>query len=48
MALIAVKIALVAGLGILSLGVWPNRRTGAIIAIAACVAAAFMLHFVAP
>jgi hypothetical protein len=48
MALILIKIALGAGLGILSLGVWPNRRTGGIIAIAARVAAAFMLHFVAP
>jgi hypothetical protein len=48
MALIAAKIALLAGLGILSLGVLPNRRTGGIIAIAACVAAAFLLHFVAP
>ncbi len=48
MATIAVKIALLAGLGVLTLGVIPDRRRGGIIAIATCVAAAFVLHFVAP
>lgn len=42
------KLALLAGLAILTLGVIPDRRRGAIIAIAACVAAAVVLHFVAP
>jgi hypothetical protein len=48
MALILVKIALLAGLTILTLGVFPDRRRGAIIAIATCIAAAAVLHFVAP
>jgi uncharacterized RDD family membrane protein YckC len=48
MALIAMKIALLAGLTILTLGVFPDRRRGAVIAIATCVAAAVVLHFVAP
>jgi uncharacterized RDD family membrane protein YckC len=42
------KIALLAGLAILTLGVLPDRRRGAVIAVATCVAAAFVLHFVAP
>jgi hypothetical protein len=42
------KIAVLAALMILTLGVIPNRRTGGIVAIATCVAAAFVLHFVAP
>ena len=48
MALIAVKIALLAGLAILTVGVFPDRRRGGVIAIAICVAAAVVLHFVAP
>jgi integrase len=48
MALIILKIALGAGLVILGLGVFPDRRWGAIIAVATCIAAAFVLHFVAP
>lgn len=48
MALILVKIALLAGLTILTLGVFPDRRRGAVIAIATCVGAAVVLHFVAP
>jgi hypothetical protein len=48
MALIPVKIALLAGLAILTLGVFPDRRRGAVIAIATCIAAAVVLHFVAP
>jgi hypothetical protein len=48
MALIALKIALLAALAALTLGVIPDRRRGGIIAIATCVAAAFVLHFVAP
>ncbi|HEV7877711.1 hypothetical protein [Bradyrhizobium sp.] len=48
MALIVVKTALLAGLTILTLGVFPDRRRGAVIAIATCIAAAVVLHFVAP
>jgi hypothetical protein len=48
MALILIKIALLAGLVILSFGVFPDRLRGALIAIATCIAAAFILHFLAP
>jgi hypothetical protein len=42
------KLALLAGLAILTIGVIPDRRRGAAIAVAICVAAAVVLHFVAP
>jgi len=42
------QIAILAGLVTLTLGVLPNRRMGAIVAIGTCIAAAFALHFVAP
>jgi hypothetical protein len=48
MAMALIKVALLAGLTILTFGVFPDRRRGAIIAIATCVAAAVVLHFVAP
>ena len=48
MASIFIKIALLAGLVILTFGVFPDRLRGGIIAIATCVAAALVLHFVAP
>jgi hypothetical protein len=48
MALILIKIALLAGLGILTFGVFPDRRKGGILAIGICIVAAFILHFVAP
>ena len=48
MALIVAKIAILAVLVIFTFGVFPDRRRGGIIAIATCVAAAFVLHFVAP
>jgi hypothetical protein len=48
MALIFVKIAILAGLAILTFGVFPDRRRGGIIAIATCIVAAFILHFAAP
>jgi hypothetical protein len=48
MALILVKLAVLAGLTILTFGVFPDRRRGAVIAIATCIAAAVVLHFVAP
>jgi hypothetical protein len=43
-----IKIALLGGLTILTFGVYPDRLKGGIIAIATCIAAAFILHFVAP
>ena len=48
MASIFVKIAILAGLVILTLGVFPDRWRGGIIAIATCIVAAVILHFVAP
>ena len=48
MALNVIKIALLAGVVILTLGVLPDRRRGGIIAIAICIAAAAILHFAAP
>ncbi len=45
---IPIKIALLAGLAVLTLGVFPDRRRGAIIAVATCIAAAVVLHLVAP
>jgi hypothetical protein len=42
------KLALLAALVILTIGVVPNRRMGAALAIGICVAGAVMLHFVAP
>jgi hypothetical protein len=48
MALTFIKIAAGAGLAILTLGVFPDRLRGGIIAIAICIATAFALHFVAP
>ena len=43
-----IKIALLVGLVVLTLGVIPDRRLGAIIAIGTCVMGALVLHFVAP
>jgi small-conductance mechanosensitive channel len=48
MASIPVKIATLAVLLIITLGVFPDRRWGGILAIATCIAAAFVLHFAAP
>jgi hypothetical protein len=48
MALAVVKIAALAGLAGLTVGVYPDRLRGGLIAIATCIAAAFALHFVAP
>jgi hypothetical protein len=42
------KLALLAALVILTLGVFPNRRAGAALAIGVCIAGAVILHFVAP
>ena len=43
-----IKIALLAAVVVLTLGVIPDRRRGAVIAVGTCVAAALVLHFVAP
>jgi len=48
MILNALKIAALVVLVVVTLGVVPDRRWGALIAFASCVAAAFVLHFVAP
>jgi hypothetical protein len=48
MILNTLKIAALVVLVVVTLGVVPDRRWGATIAFAACVAAAFVLHFVAP
>jgi hypothetical protein len=48
MASISIKIAVLAALLILTAGGFPDRRRGGIIAIATCIAAAVVLHFVAP
>ena len=42
------KLALLAALVILSVGVFPNRLMGAALAIGICVAGAAILHFAAP
>lgn len=42
------KLGLLAALVILTIGVFPNRRMGAILAVGICVAGAVILHFVAP
>jgi uncharacterized RDD family membrane protein YckC len=43
-----IKIGLLAVLTVLTFGVIPDRRRGAVIAIGTCVVAALVLHFVAP
>jgi len=43
-----IKIALLVVLMVLTFGVTPDRRRGAVIAIGTCVVAALVLHFVAP
>jgi hypothetical protein len=48
MALTFLKIALGAVIAFLTLGVFPKRLSGGLIAIAICVIAAVVLHFVAP
>ncbi|MEA2820862.1 MAG: hypothetical protein QOJ86_2866 [Bradyrhizobium sp.] len=48
MAVNLLKLVLLAGLAVLTLGTIPDRRRGAVIAIATCVAAAVVLHFAAP
>jgi uncharacterized RDD family membrane protein YckC len=43
-----IKIALLAALAVLTFGVIPDRRRGAVIAVGTCVVAALVLHFAAP
>ena len=43
-----IKLVALAGLVTLTFGVLPNRQIGGFIAIGICVAAALVLHFVAP
>jgi uncharacterized RDD family membrane protein YckC len=45
---IFVKIAILAGLFIVTVGVFPDRRRGGILAIGTCIVAAVILHFAAP
>ena len=42
------KFAALAGVAVVTLGIFPNKLTGALIAIGTCIAAALVLHFVAP
>ena len=48
MALIVGKLALGAGVAFLTLGIYPDRLRGGIIAVAICIAAAVALHLAAP
>jgi uncharacterized RDD family membrane protein YckC len=43
-----IKIAVLAALVVLTFGVIPDRRRGAVIAVGTCVVAALVLHFAAP
>jgi hypothetical protein len=42
------KLALLAGLGIVTFGTVPDRLRGSILAIGVCAAGAVILHFAAP
>jgi hypothetical protein len=42
------KIALGAAVAIVSLGVFPDRLRGSVLALGICIVAALILHFVAP
>ena len=42
------KLALLAALAVATLGFFPDRRRGAILAIGVCIVGAVILHFVAP
>ena len=48
MALTVLKVAVLAGLTVVTLGVFPDKLRGAVLAIGTGVAAAVVLHFVAP
>ncbi len=42
------KVLMGAAVSIIVLGIFPNRLTGAVIAIGTCIVLALILHFVAP
>ena len=44
----ALKLAALAGLFIVTAGIWPDWRKSAALAVGTCIVAAFVLHFVAP
>jgi hypothetical protein len=48
MAWILVKLAILAVLVVITFGIFPDRRRGAVLAIGTCIIAAVILHFVAP
>jgi len=48
MAWILLKLAILAALVIVTFGIFPDRRRGAVLAIGTCIVAAVILHFVAP
>lgn len=48
MAWILLKLAILAVLAVVILGIYPDKLRGGIIAIGTCIVAAVILHFVAP
>ena len=48
MTLAVLKLVVLAGIGVVTLGIFPDKVRGSILAIGTCVAAAVVLHFVAP
>lgn len=48
MAWILLKLAILAVLVVVTFGIFPDRRRGAVLAIGTCIVAAVILHFVAP
>jgi hypothetical protein len=48
MAWMLVKLAILAVLAVVTFGIFPDRLRGGILAIATCIVAAVILHFVAP
>jgi hypothetical protein len=48
MAWILLKLAILAVLVVVTIGIFPDRRRGAVLAIGTCIVAAVILHFVAP
>jgi uncharacterized RDD family membrane protein YckC len=48
MAWILLKLAALAVLVVVTIGIFPDRRRGAVLAIGTCIVAAVILHFVAP
>ena len=46
MTMAALKLGLLAVFGVITLGIFPNKVRGGVLAIGTCVAAAVVLHFV--